>query len=74
MKYIIEIDTRQKAAKTFLEFIKSLPFIKSVKRESEPNQTIKKAIEEASKGKTHKISKKSNNIVDDILNDSIINS
>ena len=35
MRIVIEIDTRQKAAKTFLEFIKSLPFVKIV---SEPKE------------------------------------
>ena len=35
MRIVIEIDTRQKAAKTFLEFIKSLPFIKIVSEAKE---------------------------------------
>ena len=67
MRITIEIDTRQKAAKAFLEFIKSLPFVKFIDTdEYKPNKTTKKAILDARKGKTYKVQKKTDNIFDDI--------
>ena len=47
----ITIDTKTKQAQKFVELIETLPFAKILK---EPNAATKKAIEDESKGKTHK--------------------
>jgi hypothetical protein len=67
MEIIINIDIRRKEAKAFLEYIKTLNFIK-IKTSDVPNDETKKAIDDAYKGKTTPVKRKSDNIVDDILN------
>ena len=47
----IAIDTDKKQAALFLEYVKTLPFVKVY---SEPNTETRKAIEDAKKGRTKK--------------------
>lgn len=68
MKITIEIDNRQKAVKLFLDFISSLPYVKKIEMEKQPNSDTIKAIQEAREGKTKKVNRKSNDVFEDILN------
>lgn len=62
MATIIKIDTSSKAAKAFLDFVRTLPFVKIEESNivEEPvaryNAETEKAIEEYRKGKTEKLS------------------
>lgn len=51
MSTIIKIDSRSKAAKLFLEFVRTLPFAKIEETERVFNAETEKAIEEARSGK-----------------------
>ncbi len=61
MKITIEIDSRRKEAKAFLEYIKSLSFISFPKNEQTPKynpqfvQKLKEAEKEVEKGNTFRI-------------------
>jgi antitoxin component of RelBE/YafQ-DinJ toxin-antitoxin module len=48
----ISIDTKTKQAQKFVELIETLPFAKILR---EPNAATKNAIEDARKGKIHKV-------------------
>lgn len=47
---ILQVDTRSKAALAFLEFCKSLSFVKFVKRSNELNEETEQAILDARDG------------------------
>lgn len=68
MKITIELDNKQKAVKLFLDFISSLPYVKKIEMEKQPNTETISAIEEAREGKTKKVNRKSNDVFKDILN------
>ncbi len=68
MKITIELDSKQKAVKLFLDFISSLPYVKKIEMEKQPNTETIRAIEEAREGKTKKVNRESNDVFEDILN------
>ncbi len=68
MKITLEIDTRHKGAKSFLDFIQNLSFIKKVENFEVPNNETQRAIKQARENKTIKIKRKKNDIFEDILN------
>jgi len=67
MELILKLNSRKKESKTLIEFLKSLSFV-TIEEKIEPNKTTKKAIEEIEKGKTKKVIRKTDDIIEDILN------
>jgi hypothetical protein len=55
MAVVFRVDTRSKAALGFIEFIKTLSFVKLVEPEKKPNAETIKAIEDVENGNTEKL-------------------
>ncbi len=55
MAVVFRVDSRSKAALGFIEFIKTLPFVKVVEPVKKPNAETIKAIEDVENGKTEKL-------------------
>jgi antitoxin component of RelBE/YafQ-DinJ toxin-antitoxin module len=55
MAVTLRVDTRSKASLRFIEFVRTLPFVKVEEPEKKPNAETIKAIEDVEQGRTIKV-------------------
>lgn len=55
MAVVFSVDTRSKTALRFIEFIKTLPFVKMEEPEKKPNAETIQAIEDVENGRTFRV-------------------
>lgn len=55
MAVTLRVDTRSKASLRFIEFVRTLPFVKVEEPEKKPNSETIKAIEDVENGNTEKL-------------------
>lgn len=67
MELLLKLNENQKEAQTLLDFLKSLSFVK-LEEIDVPNKETIESINEVESGLTKKVNRKSNSIIDDILN------
>jgi len=56
MSVVFRVETKSRAALQFIEFIKTLPFVKMEEPTKKMNKETIKAIEEVEQGKTERLS------------------